>query len=79
MLPFQNESEVLQIEGLTLENRLDRVEFYGSLQLTMDKVGLSLALLLKSELDQIVSVLKGSELPDVLPKSQHSLVKNPFE
>ena len=35
--PFENEEESLSIGGLTVENRTDRVELYGSVHLTRDK------------------------------------------
>src|SRR3982074_444499 len=41
--PFKNEEESLIIDDLTIENRLDRVSLYGSVQLTRDKTGLQQA------------------------------------
>jgi hypothetical protein len=31
MKPYANESEVVQIEGLTIENRMDRISIYGEM------------------------------------------------
>ena len=42
---FQNESEVMIIKGenhdLNIENRLDRVSLYGSVDITHDQAGLA--------------------------------------
>ena len=45
--PYQNEEESLAIGELTVENRLDRVSVYGSIDLTKDKAGLQQAKALK--------------------------------
>jgi hypothetical protein len=37
--PYANEEDSLQIGDLTLENRVDRISLYGSLDLTLDKDG----------------------------------------
>jgi len=44
---YENEEETFQIDQLTIENRLDRVQVYGSIELTKDKVGLEHARQLK--------------------------------
>ncbi|MEN3294982.1 MAG: hypothetical protein V7642_4235, partial [Burkholderiales bacterium] len=49
--PFTNEEESIAIGDLTIENRLDRVEMYGSAQITKDKAGLRLAQELRQVLD----------------------------
>ena len=78
--PYGNESEVVTLGGdLTIENRMDRVSIFGSIDLTKDKIGLSLAVALKENLDAIVAKLQSEHLAEkieVLPPSQ---VKNPFE
>jgi len=37
--PFKNESESLQIGDLTVENRIDRISIFGSIDITRDKEG----------------------------------------
>ena len=62
---FANESESLSLGGLTIENRLDRVSFYGSVDLTLDAQGLALALSLQTLIGGVVEAMKakGSALP----------------
>ncbi|WP_298440361.1 hypothetical protein [Geobacter sp.] len=76
--PFKNESECLQINGLTIENRLDRVSLYGSLDITRDKEGLEKAAKLKEIVDSVVAAMTGEELPDKAEVEQPDTVKNPF-
>jgi hypothetical protein len=68
---FQNESEVMILKGenhdLNIENRLDRVSLYGSVDITRDQVGLEQALRLKGVLDSMVSVLADENVNGVLP------------
>mgnify|MGYP003591930094 CR=1 FL=1 len=68
---FQNESEVMIIKGenhdLNIENRLDRVSLYGSVDITHDQAGLTQALRLKGVLDGMVSTLNAEQLSGVLP------------
>jgi hypothetical protein len=76
--PFQNESETIQIGDLSIENRLDRVSFFGGLDITKDKAGLVAAKELKEILDTVVKRLEKEELPDqVVIEPSHS-VKIPF-
>ncbi len=69
---FQNESEVMIIKGenhdLNIENRLDRVSLYGSVDITRDQVGLEQALRLKSVVDGMVAVLEAEQQNAVLPE-----------
>lgn len=77
--PFANESESLEIDELTIENRLDQVVFYGSLQLSRDKPGLARARQVKAILDAVVEVLEADRnLPDQIPIKPTEKVKNPF-
>ena len=76
--PYQNEEESLAIGELTVENRLDRVELYGTLALTKDKAGLALALQLKEVLDRTVAALQKEALPDKVGSKPSERVKNPF-
>lgn len=63
--PYANESESLEIADLTIENRTDRVQIYGSIHLTRDKAGLGNARILKQLLDDVVQALESDKsLPD---------------
>ena len=68
---FQNESEVMIIKGenhdLNIENRLDRVSLYGSVDITHDQAGLAQALRLKGVVDGMVSTLAKEQTKGVLP------------
>ena len=68
---FQNESEVMIIKGenhdLNIENRLDRVSLYGSVDITHDQAGLADALRLKGVLDGMVAVLSEEQGRGMLP------------
>jgi hypothetical protein len=77
--PFSNESESLQLGDLTIENRVDRVSIYGSIDLTLDKAGLELAKQLKSILDLTVAKLEKSDLPESVAMIESDTVKNPFD
>lgn len=63
---FKNEAETHLLQGLNIENRLDRVSLYGSLDLTHDAAGLALALKLKALLDGVVEVLSSEQASGVL-------------
>ena len=76
--PFQNESDTLQLGDLTIENRVDRMSFYGSLDITRDKIGLENAQQLKSIIEMIVGELESSELPDQITIEPTDTVNNPF-
>ena len=78
--PYQNETESLSIGGLTVENRTDRVEIYGSLHLTRDKQGLGDARSLKALLESVVKALETEKaLPEKVElTNKPKLVKNPF-
>lgn len=78
--PFQNESEVITIEELTIENRLDRVSIHGAVDITKDKQGLEYAFALKYQIDTIVEQLKREDLPEkIVIENVAQEVKNPFE
>ena len=68
---FKNESEVMILKGqnhdLNIENRLDRVSLYGSVDITRDQEGLAQALRLKEVVDSMVSALNEEQLNGVLP------------
>ena len=77
--PFANESDSLQIDDLTIENRTDRVSIYGSIEITRDKQGLQTARLIADLLESIVARLAQEDLPESIPPPQNiDVVKNPF-
>jgi hypothetical protein len=76
--PFKNESDSLQIGDLTIENRLDRVSIYGSLDLTLDREGLKAARDLKTLLDRAIAEMEQTDLPDRIAIAAPETVKNPF-
>lgn len=78
--PFQNESEVITIEELVMENRLDRISLHGALDITRDQQGLEYAFMLKRQIDTIVEQLKREDLPQKISiDNVAKVVKNPFE
>jgi hypothetical protein len=79
--PFADEAASTSISDLTIENRLDRVSLYGSLDLTRDQRGLENARHLRALLEAVVQVLEGEG--DRLPDKDQSepnvtQVRNPF-
>ena len=78
-LPYANESDVLRIGDLEIENRIDRVSFTGDLVLTKDKAGLALARELQSLMEHVVKALEADkQLPQVVELKVTKTVKNPF-
>jgi len=78
--PFQNEVDSLGIGEMTIENRLDQLELYGSLAITRDKRGLQLAVELKELIDAAVAHLQATpDLPDALAPVPTDSVDNPFK
>lgn len=78
--PYANESDVIRIGDLEVENRLDRVTLTGDLVLTKDKAGLALALELQSLVGRVVRALRAEkQLPDTVEIAPAEVVKNPFE
>lgn len=78
MKPFRNESECLRIGDLTIENRIDRVSLFGSIDITRDKAGLALARQLKQILELTLAELEGAALPDRISLEPADVVENPF-
>ena len=76
--PFANESDSLAIGEFTIENRLDRLECYGSIAITRDKKGLAAARALKAVIDATIDVLASQDLPDVITERGTTRGKNPF-
>ena len=78
--PFENEQDSIVIDALTIENRIDQLEVYGSLAITRDKIGLVHALQLKQILDAAVSALQHDPaLPDQIAFKPSDQVDNPFK
>lgn len=77
--PFQNEQDSITIGDLTIENRIDQIEVYGSLQITKDKAGLALATKMKALIDSIMKALQNEKLPDHIPEAPKDKIDNPFK
>ncbi len=77
-IPYANESDVVEIQGLTIENRVDRITISGDIDLTLDQAGLASAKLLQRLLNDVVAKLEGQELPAQLPPPPVKTVSNPF-
>lgn len=76
--PFANETEVLDIAGLTVENRLDRVSISGDLDITLDKAGLEAIQQLRQLLVLVEQRMQSQQLPDKLDIEQVVMKPNPF-
>lgn len=78
-MAYENETDSFQIDTLTVENRLDRISVYGSLEITKDKHGLEAALKLKRVIDASIDALKRDKnLPDKIAALPEESVANPF-
>lgn len=77
-VPYANEADVLQVDNLMIENRLDRITISGDVDLTLDQAGLALARRLKEVLDAVLAKLEAQDLPEQLPPPTVSKVANPF-
>ena len=77
--PYADESDVLTVGGLTIENHVDRVTLMGDVELTKDKKGLALARELKALLDATVAALEADKaLPEAVKVEPPQKVRNPF-
>jgi hypothetical protein len=77
--PFANEADELEVGGLSIENRLDRVTLAGDLDITADRQGLAAARVLHDLLGEVVRTLEAMPaLPDRLPPPDVEHVDNPF-
>ena len=77
--PYANETDVLRIGDLEIENRVDRVSMTGDVVLTKDKAGLALAKELQALIESVVKTLEvEKQLSDVVELKPTKTVKNPF-
>jgi hypothetical protein len=77
-MAYANETDSLTIGELNVENRLDRISLYGSLELTKDKEGLQNAYELKYLVDSTIEALCNQNLPDHIEVRDTESVENPF-
>ena len=76
--PFSNEADALGIGGLSIENRLDRISIYGSIDITRDREGLVHAERLKSLFEAIVATMHDEHLPESISITPTDQISNPF-
>jgi hypothetical protein len=77
--PYENETDVLHIGHLEVENRVDRVSLTGDVVLTRDQAGLALARELQTLIAQVIQALETDDaLPAVVEVLAAQKVKNPF-
>ncbi len=77
--PYANETDVIRIDHLDIENRLDRLTLNGDLVLTRDRAGLALALELQAVLAQAIHTLQTDpHLPETVAIQPARTVRNPF-
>ncbi len=78
--PFENETQSIQIDELTIENRLDRIELYGALVITRDQIGLQRALEIQTLINATVQSLQAqTDLPQALVIKPSETIDNPFK
>lgn len=78
-MAYENETDSFLIENLTVENRLDRISLYGSLDITKDRIGLERALKLKQIIDASIEALKrDKQLPESIETDSEETIENPF-
>ena len=80
LLPFENETQSINIDELTIENRLDRIELYGALVITRDQIGLQRALEVQSLINATVQSLQElTDLPQAVEIKPSETIDNPFK
>lgn len=78
-MAYENETDSFNIGCMTVENRLDRISIYGSLDITKDKEGLDNALRMKRIIDASIDALKREKnLPARIEVIGTDTVENPF-
>lgn len=75
---FENESDSAAVGDMTVENRLDRVELYGSLTITLDREGEALL----AKLESLVAGMRRAfeaqpELPETVTLQTSGTLDNP--
>ncbi len=78
-IPFANESDVVQLGNMMVENRLDRITLNGDIDLTLDQIGLEHARSLQRLLGAVLARMEAQPLPAHLPAPDVKMVDNPFE
>ena len=77
--PFANESDVVRIGGLEIENRVDHLTLTGDLVLGRDRCGLALARELHALLGRAIAAMESDpQLPGQIEVLAARSVKNPF-
>lgn len=76
--PYENETDCLQLGDLTVENRLDRITIFGSIDIWKDKTGLQSAREIKELIDEVVKTLEGIDLPEKVELAKTETIENPF-
>lgn len=80
LIPFENETQSINIDELTIENRLDRIELYGALVITRDQIGLQRALEIQSLINATVqSLQEQTDLPQAVEIKPSETIDNPFK
>lgn len=80
MKPFDDDSSVVSLSDLTIENGTDRVVLHGSIAIDRTIAGLDIAKRLKAHIDDVVATLEAMDLPETLPAGTPvGTVVNPFE
>jgi len=77
--PFKNESDCIQIGELNIENRVDRISIFGSVDITLDKEGQEVAKELKAIIDSTLAEMEKVDLPDKIAVAPVEVVDNPFK
>lgn len=71
--PFADDSAVLGIEGISLENGRESIAIHGSVDVRRDKAGLATAKHLRDALAAVVDALEAAgDLPDEAPAPRRS-------
>ena len=80
MTPFADDSAATSIGDMQVENGMDRIAVYGSLDLTRDKAGLALAQALRALLDKAIAAMEADHaLPAAIPAPKKTgKAANPF-
>jgi hypothetical protein len=77
--PFANESDVVRIDHLEIENRVDRLTLTGDLVLSRDRAGLTLARELHALLGRAITTMESDPaLPERIEVLAARSVRNPF-